>query len=77
MRSKSWILKGLAAVAGLAFCAGALGGCAPLGGREWGKCTAVGAGLGAGAGAASAASPGRAPQKEKARRPCQAARPIS
>jgi OmpA-OmpF porin, OOP family len=53
MRLKSWILKGLAATGIAAFCAGALAGCAPLGGREWGGCAAVGAGLGAGAGAAS------------------------
>ncbi len=55
MRPKSWILKGLAAAGVAAFCAGALAGCvpAPLGGREWGGCAAVGAGLGAGAGAAS------------------------
>ena len=53
MRPKSWMLKGLAAVGIAAVCAGALAGCAPLGGREWGACTAVGAGLGAGAGAAS------------------------
>src|SRR5580658_273469 len=52
MRLKPWILKGLAAIAGTAFCAGALAGCT-LGGREWGGCAAVGAGLGAGAGAAS------------------------
>ena len=53
MRLKSWIVKGLAATGIAAFCAGMLAGCAPVGGREWGACTAVGAGLGAGAGAAS------------------------
>ena len=53
MVPKSWILKGVAAIGAAAFCAGAVAGCAPLGGREWGACTAVGAGLGAGIGAAS------------------------
>jgi len=56
MRPKSWILKGFAAASVAAFCAGALAGCSsipPVGGREWGSCAVVGAGLGAGAGAAS------------------------
>jgi outer membrane protein OmpA-like peptidoglycan-associated protein len=54
MRLKSWILKGVAATSIAAFCAGALAGCSNMREkREWGGCTAVGAGLGAGAGAAS------------------------
>jgi hypothetical protein len=53
MRLKPSLLKGLAATGIAAFCAAALSSCAPVGGREWGACTAVGAGLGAGAGAAA------------------------
>lgn len=55
MRARAWMLKGMAALAGAAFCAGALVGCSNLSQpREWDGCALIGGGLGAGVGAASA-----------------------
>ncbi len=70
MKSRAWLLKGIAALAAAAFSAGGLAGCASQP-RQWGKCgyggAAIGALVGAGSGYAIAygARGGRSQPTEK------------